>query len=123
MKAVWTGRVLSAIPIIILLFSAALKFMRIPAVVDGFAQSGFSSGLILPIAIIELGCAIIYLIPRTAVLGAILTTALFGGATVTNLRVGDLSWIATVALGVLVWAGLFLRDSRLRALIPLRKLD
>ncbi|MGC2800244.1 MAG: DoxX family protein, partial [Candidatus Acidiferrum sp.] len=63
---------------------------------------------------------IVYVIPRTAVLGAILMTGYLGGATATNVRVGDPSYIITVTLGVLVWAGLFLRDARVRALIPLR---
>lgn len=123
MKTVWTGRVLSAIPVLMLLFSAAVKFMRTPAVVQGFAQYGFPDKMILVIAIIELGCVVVYLIPRTAVLGAILMTGLLGGATVTNLRVGDPLYFVPVLLGILAWAGLFLRDSRLRALIPLRRLD
>jgi hypothetical protein len=77
----------------------------------------------LVVGIIELSCVIVYLIPRTAVLGAILMTALFGGATVTNLRVGNPLYIVPVVLGILAWAGLFFRDERVRALIPLRKLD
>jgi hypothetical protein len=62
----------------------------------------------------------VYLIPRASVLGAILMTAYLGGATATNVRVGDSSYMATVVLGVLVWGGLYLRDARLRALLPLR---
>lgn len=122
MKTVWTGRVLSAIPVVMLLFSAAVKFMRSPQVVQGFAQFGFADNLILVVGTIELSCVIIYLIPRTAVLGAILMTALFGGATVTNLRVGNPLYFLPVLLGILAWAGLFFRDERVRALIPLRKL-
>ena len=119
-RVLWTGRVLSALPILLLLFSAVMKLMRLPAVVLGFAHYGYPESLIVVIGLLELACTIIYAIPRTAVLGAILTTAYLGGATATNVRVGDLSWIVTVILGVLVWAGLYARDTRLRALLPLR---
>jgi hypothetical protein len=70
---------------------------------------------------LEVGCAIVYLIPRTAILGAILMTAYLGGATATNVRVGDPSFIAPVLAGVFVWAGLYLRDRRLSELIPARR--
>ena len=123
MKRVWTGRVLSAIPVLMLLFGAMAKLIRSPQVVQGFAQFGVPDNLILVVGIIELACVIIYLIPRTAVLGAILMTALFGGATITNVRAGNPLYFVPVALGILAWAGLFFRDERVRALIPLRKLD
>ncbi len=122
-KMVWSGRIISAIPALILLLSATAKLMKAPQVVQGFAQYGVPGSLIIIIGVIELACVIIYLVPRTAVLGAILMTALFGGATMTNVRVGDLQYIGPVVLGVLVWAGLFFRDERVRALIPLRKLN
>ena len=115
----WTGRVLSAIPILMLLMSAVMKLMKPPAVLQGFAHYGFAENLIAVLGVLELVCTVIYAIPRTAVIGAILTTAYLGGATATNVRVGDPSWIATALLGVLVWAGLYLRDKRLRALLPL----
>lgn len=123
MSRMWTGRILSAIPVLVVLIGAVVKLMKTPEVVQGFAQYGFPESLILVVGLIELGCVIVYLIPRTAVLGAILMTALLGGATVTNVRVDNPAWIVTVILGVLVWGGLFLRDDRVRALIPLRKLD
>ncbi|HEY7208989.1 MAG TPA: DoxX family protein [Bryobacteraceae bacterium] len=116
----WTGRVLSAIPILLLLLSAVMKFAKPPAVLQGFAHYGYAEGLIVTIGALELICTILYAIPRTAVLGAILVTAYLGGATATNVRVGDLSWITTVILGVLAWAGLYARDSRVRSLLPLR---
>lgn len=123
MSRMWTGRILSAIPVLVVLIGAVIKLMKPPEVVQSFAQYGFPERLIVVVGLIELGCVIVYLIPRTAVLGAILMTALLGGATVTNVRVDNPAWIVTVILGVLVWGGLFLRDDRLRALIPLRKLD
>ena len=115
----WTGRVLSALPALLLLGSGAMKLAKLPAVIQGFAHGGLAESLIVPIGILELSCAIVYLIPQTAVLGAILMCAYLGGATVTNLRVGDPVWPPVLA-GIFVWAGLFLRDRRLRALLPLR---
>jgi hypothetical protein len=119
-KVLWTGRVLSALPVLLLLLSAMMKLMKPPAVVQGFAHYGYPENLMVPIGVLELACTVIYAIPRTATLGAILMTAYLGGATATNVRVGDLSWITTVILGVLVWAGLYARETRLRVLLPLR---
>ncbi len=118
--AVWTGRVLSAIPCLMILFGSVLKFMRVPSVTEGFLRSGLSERLILPVALIELTCVVLYLIPQTSVLGAIFMTGLLGGATITSLRVGDPTFPVPVILGMMAWGGLFLRDARLRALIPLR---
>lgn len=118
---VWTGRVLSAIPILMLLMSAVMKLMKPPAVLQGFAHYGYAENLIVVLGVLELVCTVIYAIPRTAVIGAILTTAYLGGATATNVRVGDPSCIVTALLGVLVWAGLYARDTRLRALLPLTR--
>ena len=117
---IWSGRVLSALPVALMIFSALLKFLKPAPVLQSFARLGYPESQILIIGVLELGSCIVYLIPRTAILGAILMTGYLGGATATNVRVGDLSYIITGTLGVLVWAGLFLRDRRLRALIPLR---
>ncbi len=118
--ALWTGRILSAVPVLLLLFSGVLKLLKPAPVLQSLAHFGLPESIIFKIGILEIACTIIYLIPRTAVLGAILVTAYLGGATATNVRVGDPSSIMTVLLGVLVWAGLYLRDQRVRALIPLR---
>jgi DoxX-like protein len=119
----WTGRIMSAIPVLITLMSSMMKLVRAPAVVEGVARTGFSPGLIVPIGILELVCVVVYLIPRTAVLGAILLTGLLGGATVTTLRIGDPTFPLPVVLGMMAWGGLYLRDRRVRALIPLRRDD
>ncbi len=118
----WGGRVLSALPVLMLGFSASGKLMKPPEVVEGFARLGYGENLALGLAIVELGCTAVYLIPRTSVLGAILLTGYLGGATATHVRVGDpfSMYIIPVVLGVLVWGGLFLREPRVRALIPLR---
>lgn len=119
-KTMWVGRVVSLIPAALVLFGAIMKLIKADAVVVGMAQHGIPEHLVVLTGAIELLCTIVYLIPRTAVLGAILMTALFGGATFTNVRVGDPTWVVTVVLGVMVWGGLFLRDTQLREFIPLR---
>jgi hypothetical protein len=118
--ALWTGRILSAIPVLLLLTSATAKLLKPPAVLQGFAQLGYSESIILKLAIMEIAFTAIYLIPRTAVFGAILLTAYLGGATATHARVGDPAFVGPVLTGVLLWLGLYLRDQRLRALVPLR---
>ncbi len=119
-KMLWAGRILSAIPVFMLLTSAVAKFVRPAPVLEGFAKFGFAESIIPRLGILELACTVLYLIPRTSVLGAILLTGYLGGATVTHLRVGDPAFVGAVILGVFVWGGLFLRDERLRALLPLR---
>ena len=119
-KKLWAGRIISALPVLLLLLSGVMKLMKPAPVVQGFAQFGYPESLILKIGILEIFCTVVYMIPRTSVLGAILMTGYLGGATATNVRVGDPSSFIPVLVGVLVWAGLYLRDDRLRALIPLR---
>jgi len=94
--------------------------MKPAAVVQGFAHLGYPESLLVTLGILELGCTVVYLIPRTSVLGAILMTGYLGGATATHVRIGEALFFIPVVLGVLAWGGLFLRDDRLRALIPLR---
>lgn len=115
---IWAGYVMSALPVLMLLFSAAMKFARPAPVVEGFAHLGYPESLALPLGLIELTYTILYVFPRTAVLGAILLTGYLGGAVATHVRIGE-PFIMPAVLGVLVWGGLFLRDPRIRALIPL----
>jgi hypothetical protein len=118
--ALWTGRILSTIPVLLLLTSATAKILKPPPVLQGFAQLGYSESIILKLAIIELTFTAIYLIPRTAVFGAILLTAYLGGATATHARVSDPAVVGPILTGVMLWLGLYLRDQRLRSLVPLR---
>jgi hypothetical protein len=120
-KMVWSGRVVSAIPVLLMLFSAVLKLLKVAPVVQGFPRYGYPESQIVMIGVFELLSCVVYLIPSTAVLGAILMTGYLGGATATNVRIGDPSYVMTVLLGVFVWGGLFFRDARLRALLPLRR--
>jgi hypothetical protein len=119
-KAVWSGYAMSALPAAALAASGVMKLMKPAALVQGFIQFGFHETSIVPIGLIELACTVLYLIPRTSVLGAILVTGYFGGAIATTYRAGQ-GWLPTLVLGILVWGGLFMRDSRIRALIPLRR--
>ena len=119
-KQLWAGRIISALPVLLLLFSGVMKIMKPPSVLQGFARYGYPEVQIVALGILEIACTLIYVIPQTSYLGAILMTGYLGGATASNARVGDPSYFATVILGVLVWGGLYLRDTRLRALLPLR---
>ena len=116
----WTGRIISALPVLTLLFSAGMKFFaKGPDMQKGFEHLGYPVKLALALGIVELSCTILYVIPQTAVLGAILLTGYMGGAIATHVRIGE-PFITQAALGVLVWLGLYLREPRLRTLIPLR---
>ena len=117
----WTGRIMSAVPVLLTLFGAVMKVAKVAAAVEGMTRAGLSERLVVPIGILELICVTVYSIPRTSVLGAILLTGLMGGATVTTLRIGDPTWPVPVILGMMTWGGLYLRDVRMRELIPLRK--
>jgi hypothetical protein len=117
----WAGWVLTVLPSLLLIMSSVMKLVQPKEVVAGFKEFGYSESLLLPIGIVELACTILYLFPRTSVLGAILLTGYLGGATVTHVRAEDgFQFVFPVILGMVVWLGLFLRDARLRALLPLR---
>ncbi len=118
-KRLWAGRILSGLLTLFLLFSAAMSFTKLPAVKQGGAHLGYPESLGLAIGILLLTCTALYAIPRTSVLGAILLTGYLGGATASHIRVGDPFYVP-ILVGVLVWLGLYLREDRLRALIPLR---
>jgi hypothetical protein len=100
--------------------SAFLKIKDGPEVMKGIAHLGIPESMIVPLSILEISCVVIYLIPPISVLGAILLTGYIGGAICTHWRVGDPFYLHIV-LGILVWLGLYLRENRLKELIPLRK--
>ena len=119
-KWLWAGYLCSALPVALLVFSAGMKLAKPPGMTEGFAHLGYPLRLALGLGILELACTALYVLPRTSVLGAILLTGYLGGATATHLRVGD-PFIAPAVLGVLVWGGLYFREGRLRALLPIRR--
>jgi len=123
MSAVIVGRALSALAIAFLAFDTAIKLAGMSVVAETLSSLGYPADLGFTIGVVELVCLVLYAVPRTAVLGAILLTALFGGGIATHIRVGDPLFthiLFGVYLGLFVWGGLYLRSARLRELIPLR---
>lgn len=119
-KVVWVGWTLSILASLLFLFSAFIKFKGGPDMDQAMAHLGLPASMVLPLGILELTCVVIYLIPPTAVLGAILLAGYVGGTIVTCWRVGD-PFIINIALGLVVWLGIYLREPRLKELIPLRR--
>ncbi len=118
-KIVWVGRVISVLASLVFLMSASMKLKGGPELTEGMAHLGLPESMVMRLAILEISCVVIYLIPPTSVLGAILLAGYVGGAICTHWRVGDPVFVQIV-LGIFVWLGLYLREDRLRALIPLR---
>ena len=119
-KSLWAGRIICALVVVFLLFDCSLKILRLAPAMEANARLGYPASVILPIGITELICVILFIIPRTSILGTILLTGYLGGATATQVRLEDPWFFFPVVIGGLVWGGLFLRDERLRALVPLR---
>jgi hypothetical protein len=119
----WAGWVITALPALFLLLDGVMKLFKPPFVVDATVRLGYNESAIVPIGIVLVASTILYLIPATAILGAILLTGYLGGAVATHVRAGGEAFpvLFPVIIGVLVWGGLFLRDSGVRALIPFRK--
>jgi len=122
----WTlraGYILSAIPVLFLLMDGIMKLFRPAVVVDATRELGYSESVIVPLGILLTACTVLYAIPRTAVLGAVLLTGYLGGAVATHVRVGGpvFSVIFPLIVGLFVWGGLYLRDARVADLLPLRR--
>lgn len=113
------GWVLSILPCLLLLMSASMKFIQPAGFEEGLQHMGWTAGQMKTLGIVEIAIVLVYLFPRTAVLGAILITAYMGGAVATHVRVGDPFW-TQILVGVFIWGGLWLRDTGIRAMIPLR---
>ncbi len=124
-RTLWTGRVVSAFPVLVMAMSGGFKVVGAVTsskeLLQNWAASGYPPGALLPIGVLEIACALLYAIPRTSVLGAVLVTGYLGGAVATHVRMSQAIWIAPALLGAIAWLGLFLRDPRLRALLPLRQ--
>jgi DoxX-like family len=124
-KRSWAGIIVSALPALFLLMDGIMKLVKPEPVVKGTVELGYNESVIVPLGIVLLVSVILYIIPKTSVFGAIMITAYLGGAVATHVRIGNPLFthiLFPVYLGILVWLGLWLRDSRLRELAPFRNL-
>lgn len=116
----WAGRIVSALVVLFLLVDSVMKLARASVAVEGTIKLGYPESVLVPLGVVLLVCTILYVIPRTAILGAVLLTGYLGGAVATHVRVGQSLFghvLFPVYVGVMVWGGLYLRDKRVRALI------
>jgi hypothetical protein len=121
---IWTGRVISALPVLVLIMSGKMKFNLPEDMLKDMVKNGWDPKIMPILGIVELGSTLLYVIPQTAVLGAILLTGYLGGAVCTHVNHAEYTnMLIPLGLGVLVWVGLYLRDHRVRSLAPLRKLN
>lgn len=120
--ALWAGRILSALPASFLILDGAMKLAKPSFVVEATTQLGYSEHVIVPLGITLLICTLLYVFPRTSVLGAILLTGYLGGAVATHVRAGNGAFeiLFPVIFGLFLWGGLMLRDTRLQALCTCR---
>jgi hypothetical protein len=118
----WAGRILTALPAVFLLLDGIGKLIKPAPVIEATVRLGYPESVIVPLGIVLTLCTVLYLIPRTAVLGAILLTGYLGGAVATHVRAGEGAFpiLFPILMGGLLWGGLYLRDERLPILIPLR---
>lgn len=120
--ALWAGWTLSVLAILFLIPDAVIKVLQLPPAVEATVQLGYPASVVLTLGLIELVCLALYALPRTSILGAILLTGYLGGAIATHVRAGSplFSIIFPIILALLIWGGIFLRERRLQALVPLR---
>ena len=119
-----TGKFLSGLAAVLLALDSVGKLVRAQAVLDGTTQLGYSVNTVFPLGVLLLACVVIYIVPRTAIFGALLLTGYLGGAVATHVRVGNPLFthiLAPTYVAALIWGGLVLRDARLRALAPWRR--
>jgi hypothetical protein len=120
------GRILSTLAVLFLAFDASMKLLRLPQALDGTVALGYPAAVLLPLGIVQLLCLILYVTPRTSVLGAILWTGYLGGAVATHVRLGNPLFshiLFPTYVAALLWLGLWLRDARLRSLLPFSRTD
>ena len=118
-RVLWAGRIISTLPALFLLIDGIMKLVKPRVVVEATAQLGYPESVIVGIGIVLLACTILYLIPRTAIFGAILLTGYLGGAVATHVRISGplFNIVFPVILGAMLWGGLYLRDQRVRSLV------
>jgi hypothetical protein len=117
------GHVVGGLAVLFLIFDAGIKVLQLAPAIEATTQLGYAVQMVRPLGLIELACIALYAFPRTAALGAIVLTGYLGGAIATQVHNNSplFSLIFPVIIGALIWGGLFLRDARLRELLPLRK--
>jgi len=123
-KTIWVGRILSALAILFLSFDTIVKVLRLPVAIEGTTQLGYPESTVFVIGIIQLVCLVLYVIPQTSVFGAILFTGYLGGALATHLRIGSPLFthiLFPIYVAALIWGGLYAREPRLRAMVPIRR--
>jgi hypothetical protein len=121
-KQRWAGRIMTALPALFLLVDGVMKLLKPAVVVDATVRLGYSESVIVGLGIVLVACTIIYLVPRSSALGAILLTGYLGGAVATHVRVGEALFpiLFPIILGALIWGGLLLRDNRMYVVLPWR---
>jgi hypothetical protein len=120
----WAGRIMFVVAVLFLLVDSVMKVLRLAPAIEGTVQLGYPESAVFGIGLVQLACVALYVIPQTSVLGAILLTGYLGGAIATHVRVGNPLFgfvLFPVYVAVLVWGALFVRDARLRTLVPLRR--
>jgi hypothetical protein len=122
-KALWTGRIIGVLAVLFLLMDGIMKLFKPAFVVEATTQLGYPESAIVGTGVVLLACTVLYIIPRTAILGAVLLTGYLGGAIATNVRAAQplFNVVFPVIFGILVWGSLWLRDRRLQNLLPLAK--
>ena len=122
-KTLWAGRVMSGAATLFLLVDATVKVLELPPALEGTTQLGYPASVVFGLGMLQLACLVMYLVPRTSVLGAVLWTGYLGGAVATHVRVGNPLFTHTlfpIYVAALLWGGLWLRDERVRSVLPLR---
>lgn len=123
MGKVWAGRAITALAVLFLLFDGGIKLLQLPVAMDATVQIGYPRGSVFTIGLLLFACLVVYLIPRTAIVGAVLLTGYLGGAVATQFRVGNplvTHVLFPTYIAALLWGGLYLRDSRVRAMLSAR---
>ena len=117
-KSVIVGRVITGIAVVLMTMDAGIKLAQVKEAIDGTVQLGYPVSMVFPLGLLQLLCLVLYVIPRTAPLGATLLTAYLGGAVATHVRLGNpvfTHMLSPVYMAILLWGGLYLRDARVRA--------
>ncbi|MDB4968300.1 MAG: Arginine/ornithine antiporter ArcD [Myxococcales bacterium] len=119
-KLVWTGRILSGVAVLFLLMDSVIKLLKLGPAMQGTMELGYPAGVVFPLGVVLLACVVLYVLHRTAVIGAVLLTGYLGGAIATHVRVGHplvTHTLFPIYVAIFVWGGLYLRDQRVRALV------